>query len=158
MKRKFLLLIFCSSVSTTAFAQVWATATSINKNNGRAIVFRYITEFSPIFDRSSQPDRIILVWKYQSERGMPILAERERMDIMEDILSPILESDGFATLPLVSTGENLREWTYYVKSKEEFVSRLNKALSGKPAFPIEVHSASDPSWSMYEKFRAGMNK
>lgn len=80
------------------------------------------------------------------------------MDLMEDALEPLMEKDGFATLALVSTGENLREWTYYAKSEDEFMARLNKALAGKPAFPIEVHTATDPKWTMYEKFKAGVQK
>lgn len=89
---------------------------------------------------------------------MPSKEERELMDSMEDALHPKLETDGFATLALVSTGEDLREWTYYVKSEEEFFARLNKALEKKAVFPIELHTATDPKWEMYEKFRAGMQK
>ena len=80
------------------------------------------------------------------------------MDLMEDALEPQMEKDGFATLALVSTGENLREWTYYAKSEGEFMARLNKALAGKSAFPIDVHKAADPKWAMYEKFKAGVQK
>jgi len=80
------------------------------------------------------------------------------MDAMEDLLQHTLEKDGFATLALVSTGENLREWTYYVKSEEEFFSRLNEALAEKPAFPIDIHTAADPTWGMYEKFKTGVRK
>lgn len=145
-------------MTTAVSAQVWETATSTHQTNGRVIVFRYIKEFSPGFKKSTQPDRIILAWRYQSERGMPVLEERQRMDAMEDALEPIVEKDNFATLALVSTGENLREWTYYVKSENEFMVRLNQALAGKPAFPIEVHTASDPQWATYETFRAGVKE
>lgn len=158
MKRLILLALFAIAMSTNAHAQTWATATSTNQSNGRVIIFRYINEFSPSFNRSSQPDRIILAWKYQSEKGMPVLAERQRMDLMEDALEPLMEEDGLATLALVSTGENLREWTYYAKSEREFMARLNKALAGKPVFPIEVHIAADPKWNMYEKFKAGVQR
>lgn len=117
-----------------------------------------MSEFGSNFQRSSLPVRIILAWKYQSENGMPVLAERQRMDSMEDLLGPIVEKDGFAKLALVSTGENLREWTYYAKSEAEFMAGLNKALAGNPAFPIDVHPANDPTWAMYEKFRSWVKK
>lgn len=158
MKSLSLLALFAIAMTSNAHAQTWANATSTNHKNGRVIVFRYINEFGSGFNRSSQPDRIILVWKYQSEKGMPVLEERQRMDLMEDALEPLMEKDGFATLALVSTGENLREWTYYAKSEGEFVARLNKALAGKSAFPIDVHTAVDPKWAMYEKFKAGVQK
>ena len=141
-----------------ALAQVWATATSTHQTNGRVIVFRYIKDFRPGFTKTTQPVRVILAWKYQSDKGMPALAERQRMDAMEDALEPVLGKDNFATLALVSTGENLREWTYYVKSEGEFMAHLNRALSGKPPFPIEVHADTDPQWTTYETFKTGVKE
>jgi len=80
------------------------------------------------------------------------------MDAMEDALEPFVNYENFATLALVSTGENLREWTYYTRSEDEFLARLNQALRGKSRFPIEIHTASDPNWSMYEEFKAGLKE
>jgi hypothetical protein len=137
---------------------MWATATSTNAHNGRKIIFRYAKELSASFDRACQPVRIIVVWRYQSESGQPMSEDHERMNQLEDVLESVLKEDGFATLALVSTGEDLREWTYYVKSETEFTARLNYALAGVPAFPIEIHAASDPDWDMYEKFKAGIKE
>ena len=134
----------------------WATAVSTNKNNGRQIIFRYAEHLGPNFDRSSQPFRIIIVWKYQSANGQPIGEEYRRMIQLENALESALKKDHFATLSLVSTGENLREWTYYAKAENEFMARLNFAFAGTPEFPIEIHSASDPDWEMYEEFKAGL--
>jgi hypothetical protein len=145
-------------MATSSNAQVYATATSTNERNGRVIIFRYIQDFGPGFSRATQPDRVILVWKYHSGKGMPEVNERQRMDALEDALAPVLENDRFATLALVSTGENLREWIYYTQSQDEFLKRLNSALNGKPAFPIEIHTASDPLWTTYETFKAGVKK
>lgn len=158
MKWLILLALAAIAMSTNAFAQTWATVTSTNQSNGRVIIFRYISEFGPSFNRSSQPVRMILAWKYQSVSGMPDSTEHQRMNVMEDAMEPFLENDGFATLALVSTGENLREWTYYAKSEAEFLVRLNKALAGRSAFPIDVHTAADPKWSMYEKFKTGVQR
>jgi hypothetical protein len=77
------------------------------------------------------------------------------MNTMEDALESGCCLDGFAILALVSTGEHLREWTFYAHSEDEFLVRLNLALaSSEPAFPIEIHTALDPDWSMYDQFRA----
>jgi hypothetical protein len=136
--------------------QLWATAISTHAGNGRKIIFRFAQEFSPDFVRASQPIRGIIVWKYQSESGQPITDEHQRMNLLEDALEPVFERDHFATLALVSTGEGLREWTYYARSEDEFMTRLNCALEGAPAFPIEIHIASDPQWQSYEEFKAGV--
>jgi len=134
--------------------RIWATALSTNRDNGRKIIFRYAKEFSANFDRGSQPFRIIIVWKYQSEAGQPLAEDLQLMNLLEDTLEAVLKDDSFATLALVSTGENLREWIYYAKSDAEFEVRFDYALDGMPAFPIEIHIASDPTWDTYQRFKA----
>ncbi len=138
--------------------RMWATAISTNAQNDRKIIFRYAQAFNESFDRTSQPIRVIVVWKYQSDSGQPIADDHARMNVLEDALESALEDEGFATLALVSTGEDLREWTYYAKSEDEFMARLNFALGDMPAFPIEIHVAHDPNWEMYEQFRAGIKE
>ena len=73
-------------------------------------------------------------------------------------MEAVLKESGFATLALVSTGEGLREWTYYAKSEDEFMARLNYAFAGIPKFPIDIHTAHDPSWDLWEQFKAGVKK
>ena len=146
------------NMALSSNVRMWVTAISTNAHNGRKIILRYAKELSASFDRACQPVRIIIVWTYQSESGQPMSEEHEKMNHLEDMLESVLKEDGFATLALVSTGENLREWTYYVKSETEFMARLNYALAGVPAFLIEIHAASDPDWDMYEKFKAGIKE
>lgn len=80
------------------------------------------------------------------------------MNVMEDALQTVLHQNHFATLALVSTGEDLREWTYYAKSEDEFMARFNFALAGMSAFPIEIHIAHDPEWVTYARFRSGVRE
>jgi Family of unknown function (DUF695) len=136
--------------------EMWSTAISSDAHNGRKIIFRYPSKFSPTFDRTSQSIRIIIVWKYQSEGGQPIKEEHQRMNQLEDALESVLDQDRFATLALVSTGEDLREWIYYAKSEDGFMARLNYAFAGMPEFPIEIHIAHDPEWASYEEFASSL--
>lgn len=110
------------------------------------------------FEKSSLPDRVILVWRYESQSGLPAAAEREAMDRLEDLLAPVVEKSGFAMLALVTTGENLREWIYYTESEEAFLHALNEALAQQPQFPIEIHAAPDPKWSTFERFQQGVGE
>jgi len=80
------------------------------------------------------------------------------MDELEDLLQPAIEATGIATLAIVSTGEGLREWTYYVTSEEVFFNKLNEALKSKPKFPIEIHVGPDAKWSTYEQFAQQVKK
>jgi hypothetical protein len=138
--------------------QRWATAISSNAHTGRKIIFRYAEAFSPDFNRTFQSVRIIIVWKYQSEKGQPTPEELEQMYLLEDTLEAVLNEHSFVTLALVSTGEDLREWTYYAKSEDEFMARLNYAFMEMPRFPIEIHIAHDPDWTTYTQFRSGVQE
>ena len=154
-------MAIASAISAAPYdgdAVAWATATSTHATNGRVIIFRFAKDFRPGFDKASLPDRVILVWRYEADSGMPSIAEREAMDRLEDLLAPRIERSGFAMLALVSTGENLREWIYYAKSEVEFLQALNSALKEQARFPIEIHAAPDPSWSTYERFRKGVHE
>ena len=147
-------LLVCVSLllGTSALAQTWATAQSRNPGNGRVIVFRYVQAFASGFSKAKQSTRVIVTWLYTSENGMPSPAERKRMDALEDLLAPAVEATGVATLALVSTGEGLREWTYYAKSEQAFLGKVNQALQRHPKFPIDIHVAEDKAWRTYEQF------
>ena len=78
--------------------QTWATAISTNAGNGRKIIFRYAKDLSSVFDPASQPDRIIIVWRYESETGQPVTEEHQQMNLLEDSLEQIVDACSFATL------------------------------------------------------------
>lgn len=137
---------------------MWSTAIATRPSDGHQIVYRYRSEFGPSFKRALYPDRVIISWTYQSASGMPSRTEHESMDRMEDLLTPHVAQASLSILALVSTGEGLREWVYYTKSKEEFMANVNKALRGVPRFPVEIDLSKDPEWQRYEIFRSGVRK
>ena len=155
-----LLLLFMN----TAFAaeqpngREWATAVSTQAGTDRKIIFRYIEEFQPSFQRTSYPDRIIISWRYDSDSGLPSASQRMRMERLEDLLEPVTERTGLASLVLVSTGENLREWIYYTESEHRFFEALNTALVGEAQFPVQIHAGRDASWKSYVQFRKGVRE
>ena len=149
--KTFAALILGLLMATSAFAHEWATAVSKNAAEDRAVIFRYVSKLEPGFDRSKQPVRVIIIWNFKSESGMPSPDEKARMDELEDALEPSIENTGIATLAIVSTGENSCEWIYYASSSETFMSNLNQSIGMLPAFPIEIQDSLDPTWSTYEE-------
>lgn len=135
---------------------MWNIATSTHASDARTIVFRY-RAFAGELPRAKLPVRIILVWKYNGENGMPSIAERTRMDEMEDRLDNLAEGEG-SRLVMISTGENLREWTFYAQSEQSFMTALNLALKGVRPYPIEIHAESDPTWETYRRFKDGVKE
>jgi hypothetical protein len=112
--------------------QMWATAVSTNPHDGRKIIFRYAKELNAGFDQACQPVRISIVWKYHSEYGQPASEDHERMNQLEDALESVLKDDRFATLALVSTGENLRRITQH--------SRMNSWRGSTMRWLVIQHS------------------
>jgi hypothetical protein len=134
--------------------RTWATATSTNGE--RTIVYRFVLNLGAGSHRSRQSARVFLVWRFESETGMPSSFESQRMNQLEDTLAPHLEEGGIATLAMVSTGDGLREWTYYAESVETFLTKLNLAFVGLEPFPIEIHDSLDPDWQYYTAFVEGL--
>lgn len=143
---------------STANATVWATAVSKNESEGTAIIFRYIKELPKGFVRESQPNRIIITWQYDGDKGMPNSKDLARMYELEDALQLAVEDSGLSTLAIVSTGNGLREWIYYSKSEIKFFEQLNASLGKLKPFPIEIHVAVDPVWKSYEDFQTQVKK
>jgi hypothetical protein len=158
---KNIVLLVLLAVTVPAFSAditEWATAVAKQESTGRAIVFRFAKSFQPGFQRASFPYRVILAWNYKSKSGMPVPEDRIAMDRLEDALASHPEIAKSSLLALVSTGENLREWTYYAASEDGFLSALNVALASEPPFPIKVHVSPDAGWSMYDEFRQGVRE
>jgi hypothetical protein len=77
---------------------------------------------------------------------------------LEDRLAAHVESANRGRLVLISTGENIRLWTYYAKSESEFRSALSAALIPESKFPVEVSTKHDPAWTEYERFKQGVQE
>ncbi|WAC62676.1 DUF695 domain-containing protein [Pseudoxanthomonas sp. SL93] len=136
--------------------RIWATAIAKHQTLDRAIVYRYIQDFEPGFERNALPHRIDILWEYASSSGMPSVEERQRMDAAEDAIAPSVGQDGAAVLVYVETGEGLRRWSFYVRSEGEFMQRLNGALSLASPLPIQLEASSDPDWSLHDQFLNGL--
>lgn len=161
MKRLFAMVVaamLTMGVHAAEEGAVWSTAVASRPSDGHRIIYRYRSEFGQSFKRSAFPDRVIIAWRYNSSNGMPVVTERESMDRFEDLLAPYVEKPSLSSLVIVSTGENLREWTYYTTSQQEFMAKVNEALKNVPRFPIEIDLWKDPEWKAYEAFRKSVRK
>lgn len=130
----------------------WKLLRSTHPDTQRSILFRYAESFREGFKRSELPHRVVLVWRYETPSGMPSPAARKLMDQLEDRLIDLIDVPGESVLVLVSTGENLREWIFYVRSSERFLDALNGRLGEGDKHSLDVHAADDSSWTTYQTF------
>ncbi|EOD78866.1 hypothetical protein D515_02373 [Grimontia indica] len=53
-----------------------------------------------------------------------------------------------------ATGNDLKEFVFYIADREIFMKQFNEALSGHEVYPIEVNFYQDKEWSDLKKLQA----
>lgn len=151
MFKKILKGLFASDVATTSDdAGSWSLGSG--NDNGKPLIIRYLSRLPNAFDKTKFPVLMAITWTYESSNGMPPQSEKSRMNELEDALTEAVEKNGAAILTALVTGNNTFEMQFYTQSEKLFVDLLNKALLGKPAFPIQIIPQSDHEWFAYKRF------
>ena len=128
----------------------WSVATA--EDDGMPLIFR-IRTIPPNLNRTGLPHLVAVSWPYQpTTGGMPAPADKEQMDLLEDLLMPELEGKNNALLTVVATGNGVREWQWYSASPDTTMQLVNSALTGHPPFPVEFSIQDDPEWAAYSQF------
>ena len=121
--------------------------------SGKPLLFR-IRQRAPAFANQDDFTRLLTVsWAYESDdSGMPPEEVSERMQTLEDLLiAPIeIEQQGF--LAVVATGNNVRDWLWYIRDRQTIANIVNVALGNEEPFPIELNVEEDPMWETYRNF------
>ncbi|MFH1998218.1 MAG: DUF695 domain-containing protein [Planctomycetota bacterium] len=129
----------------------WSVATG--QDNGKSLVFRIRTAPPDGVTKKEYCQLVVILWKCDGgENGMPNSADNQKMVLLEDLMDRAIEDSGQAFLTVVVTGNGVKEWQWYTKSEAEFMSLLNRALSGHEVFPIQISAQPDPEWSAYMNF------
>lgn len=103
----------------------------------------------PEFQKQSQPDRVVVSWRFSGQKGLPTASEQKSMDALEDAVDGL--SANLATLVSVSTGNNKRQWVYYTQSGRNFIDAVQKVQS-KAVVPLEFETIWDPKWALHDSF------
>ena len=117
------------------------------------VIFR-IRTLPAKLNRADFARLIAVSWRYEvHDSGMRSPEERDRMDLFEDLLTPVLETPENAILTVVVTGNGVREWQWYSRSDVETMELVNSALAGQDPFPVEFVVQDDPNWEAYTRFK-----
>lgn len=131
--------------------EVWFTATA--EQDGRTVIFRARKEAPCGIDTEDYPYYVSVFWPYKpaNDGGMPDGDTNADHIVFEDTLIP-LDLEGYSQLMLVITGNGSKEWIWYVRDFDDWIGRLNAALSGHPVYPIDIEYQLDPEWSIHQGF------
>ncbi|RTQ34488.1 DUF695 domain-containing protein [Variovorax gossypii] len=144
-----LLAISCAA-SAMPPVEMWSTATATRPSDGWVMVYRFADRLSSDFKKSSQPERVSIVWRYTGSKGLPVTPEREAMDALEDAVERFAPNK--ATLAVVSTGNNQRRWVYYTESASNFIEAVRSVQSRASHVSLEFETTADPGWTFHDSF------
>ena len=117
------------------------------EEDDREVIVRSRSEMPSPEERQRYPELCVITWVYEGvDSGMPDSSENARMIELEDALEAEVEKRGLCVQTASRTGNDRREWNYFVRSEEEFIEALNGALGHLPPFPIEIRFYDDPEW------------
>jgi hypothetical protein len=136
--------------------EAWGMATARRPSDGWVMFYRFADRLGADIRKSEQPERVTITWRYSQSNGLPLVAERESMDKLEDVVESLTSKT--AALVLVSTGNNRRQWVYYVKSAADFIEVVRKAQPESVEHPLEFESDIDPVWAYLDSFTRSVRR
>lgn len=126
------------------------------KINGKPVVYKFTNELPSVNVRNSMPWLTVVSWKYDGSEnnGMPPKDINEKMIKLEDGLETIEGKQRLYLDVYTATGNNLKEFVFYVADREQFMANFNNALNGHPVYPIEIKFYEDRAWGDLVKLQS----
>jgi hypothetical protein len=134
--------------SVAAQLQAWRIVTATNDDSGQAAIFRIRMSKPSREDVDSLRTAVVVKWPYDASAVKPPDAVNQQQRKFEQALDP-LSSDDNSELLQVTTGMGVKQWVYYARSRDVFMSRFNKRLKGHPAYPVKIEFYDDPQWKVW---------
>jgi hypothetical protein len=127
---------------------LWTIART--QEQGREVLLRFRSCIPPGVETGDYPHLVNIHWAFdgQASAGMPPPELHLRMRELEDLLEA-LEGPALGFLVVSITGNNRKEWVWYVADRDAYMKRVNEALAGGEPYPVEFESVEDPAWSSY---------
>ena len=120
---------------------------------GKPVIYKFLSQLPNEKVKHSLPWLTVVSWKYDgsTNNGMPLPETNKSMISLEDALEKI-QGEGLIYQSVYSaTGNNLKEFVFYIADQEKFMQKFNVALSHEPVYPIEINFYEDKEWSDLSK-------
>lgn len=128
------------------------------EENGNPVIFRSMTAMPAEVHEIELPHRVVIRWRYETHsNGMPASGSYNGQMALEDALVP-LDVNEIGRQVVVMTGDNRKEWHWYVKDFDSWMIELNRRLEGSSAFPIDISHTYEPDWSSFKTFLVDVNR
>ncbi|MGB1040480.1 MAG: DUF695 domain-containing protein [Flavobacteriales bacterium] len=119
------------------------------EEDGFPIIVRFVNEIPHDSVISSMPWFTVISWKYDgaTRNGMPPELINIKMIELEKALESVFWKNNICRHAYNRTGNNLKEFNYYITNRDEFMSQFNRVLKDHNPYPIEIVFYQDPEWN-----------
>jgi hypothetical protein len=125
------------------------------EQNDYPVTYRCIKD--PKYLKELCPHRIGIIWPYESiNKGLASEEDNKSQNIFEDALD-LLEDENEGILSLVVFGGGRKEWHWYVKDIETWMSRFNEILSTHAQYPLQIEFGDNDNWGYHNGFTKWAN-
>jgi len=123
---------------------------------GKPVVYKFMNEFPGDATRNKMSWLTVVSWTYDgsTNNGMPPSEVNDLMIKLEDGLEGIDGREHIYFDVYSATGNNLKEFVFYISDREKFMLNFNNALKGHSVYPIEVKFYEDSEWGDLQKLQA----
>jgi len=145
-----IVLIILALLGVITMAQAEDTWT-VGKMNikGKPVIYKFMSQLPDIAIQKKLPWLTVISWKYDgsTNNGMPVPSENKQMITLEDGLEEISGEKSIYLPAYTATGNDLKEFVFYISDRDAFIDKLNKSLSSHSGYPIEINFYKDEYWS-----------
>jgi hypothetical protein len=130
----------------------WSVA--VGEVDRKRMLYRVRLEAPGFASAANFPHLLLVSWIFASpnEEGLPAPKDLERMTELENLLQAAFETAGQGFLSAIVTGDELREWQWYVNDQKMTMELVNKTLGELEPFPVQFSFQDDPEWAIYGRF------
>lgn len=123
------------------------------KIQGKPVVYKFINALPDEDARSKFRWLTVVSWKYDGSKnnGMPPKPVNESMIKLEDGLEEMKGHESVYYDVYSASGNDLKEFVFYITDREIFMSNFNEALKEHPKYPLEINFYEDAEWSDLKK-------
>jgi hypothetical protein len=117
--------------------------------NDLPVIVRFVKTLPNTAIMNRLPWLTVISWKYDgAERnGMPPEHINNKMIEFEKILDTTFSSNSICKHSYNRTGNNLKEFNYYISNRAEFMKQFNNVFLKKERYPIEIVFYKDIEWT-----------
>ena len=133
---------------TEASSEDYAGVTAKTHEDGFPVIYVFDSTPPKQQEVEKYPWLMVLSWKYDgsANNGMPSKELIATMNPLEDALEDHTVRLGVSRHSYNRTGNNYREFVYYITNQEEFLEEFNIAVEDHPQYPIEINFYNDTKW------------